>query len=108
MIVTTCASAERSHPRCRRSRSVTSPLMTRCFGPFFSARPYPSDSAGIEGGEAETAVLQMIEDDRCDQKPRYNEEDIDTDKATSKGVGEPVKNHDGHYGNGAKTVDVAA
>lgn len=70
--------------------------MTRCFRPFFSARPYPSDSAGIEGGEAQTVVLQMIEDDRRDQKPRYNEEDIDTDKATSKGVGEPVKNHDGH------------
>jgi hypothetical protein len=67
---------------------------------------YSPDATGIKGGEPKSVPLQTTENNRCDQIARDHEEDVDTDKATSKNRRKRVKNDDRQNGNRAQSVDV--
>jgi hypothetical protein len=75
---------------------------------YGESRKDPPNSSGIEVGETEGIIREAIPNNPADQKPRDNEEDINTDEPPGQNGGEyVVQDHTGdRYG--TKAIDVTA
>jgi hypothetical protein len=67
---------------------------------------YPPDAARVKIGEAETAVVQVVQNDAGDQKSGDDEKNIDADEPAVQRAGLGVGNHDAEHGDGAQAVYV--